>query len=219
MTDFEHTAMVIDRMRKRPGMYLGKISLNRLYLFLGGCEMGFKDGRQAGYDREKIAADTPLPFWFFHEFAAKKFGYAESTAGWAKIIAESLGDGTMDSWNAFLEVFDEFAALRVKECKGAVLTEENIRHCDERPVSIFRVRNGVFCDGKEYEFPEKVFIITLTNGMEIVLVECVKSMSAAHRLQLPGKGVSLCRKLFGKIDNFKSVDIRDIPCEKELVIT
>lgn len=219
MTDFEHTAMVIDRMRKRPGMFLGKISLNRLYLFLGGCEMGFKDGRQAGYDREKIAADTPLPFWFFHEFAAKKFGYYESTAGWSHIIAESLGDGTMESWNAFLEVFDEFAALRVGKCRCAVLTEENIRHCDERPVSLWRVRNGAFCDGKEYEFPEKVFIITLTNGMEIVLVECVKSMSAAHRLQLPGKGVSLCRKLFGKIDNFQPVDIRDIPFEKELVIT
>lgn len=218
MTELERTAIVIDRMRERPGMFLGKISLQRLYLFLAGYEMGLKDGGMAEYDREKIAADTPLPFWFFHEFAAKKFGVCESTAGWANIIAESLGDGTMESWNAFLEVFDEFAALHVGECRCAVLTAKNIRHCDGRPVSLFRVRDGVFCDGKEYEFPERVFIITLTNGWEMVLVECAKSMNAAHRLQSSGEGVRLCRELFGRIDDFMSVDIRDIPCEKELII-
>lgn len=219
MTDFEHTAMVIDRMRKRPGMFLGKISLDRLYLFLGGCEMGFKDGRQAGYDREKIAADTPLPFWFFHEFAAKKFGYYESTAGWANIIAEEVGDGTPESWNAFLDIFDEFAALRVKECKGAVLTEENIRRCNARPVSVLRVRKGVFCDGKEYEFPEKVFVITLSNGWEMVLVECAESMNAVRHFFFSGEVLSVTRELFGEIQDFQPVDIRDITCEKELVIT
>ncbi|MDE6591439.1 MAG: hypothetical protein K2K57_00035 [Oscillospiraceae bacterium] len=218
MTQFDVFDNVLNRVRKRPGMYFGSNSIKAFNSFWDGYVMALSEYKIIEWEKEKFAADTPLPLWFFNEFAAKKFGYRESTAGWARIIADNVGDGNMESWNAFLDIFDEFAVLRIVGCKMAVLSDENIRFCNERPVRVFRMRKGVFREGREYEFPERVFILTLTNGWEMVLVECAESITAYMHFLDSGGAAAVIEELFGDVEGFSELDIEKLLCEKELLI-
>lgn len=218
MTAFDMFCKMLNLVRKRPGMFFGESSARHFGSFMDGYCMALNEYKIIQWEEEKFAADTPLPFWFFNEFAAKKFGYGESTAGWARIIADNSGDGNTESWNAFLDIFDEFAGLRIAGCKMAELSDENIRFCDERPVRVLRFRKGVFRDGKEYEFPERVFILTLTNGWEMVLVECAESIGAYGSFLDTDGAAEVIGKLFGDVKGFSVSDIQKLPCGKELII-
>jgi hypothetical protein len=77
---------VIDKIRPRPGMYIGDSSPNSLFVFLEGYRMAMSE---AGVPE---ASDPPLIG--FHDWVASKFGFYESTPGWANmILAATIGLG------------------------------------------------------------------------------------------------------------------------------
>ena len=71
-------------IRKRPGMYIGEITLNNLFNYISGY--------RAAMDIAGIE-DISIPeFYDFHEFVKEQYGYRESTAGWANmILAVTIG--------------------------------------------------------------------------------------------------------------------------------
>ncbi|WNB74442.1 hypothetical protein [Methylomonas koyamae] len=75
---------ILDRIEKRPGMYVGDVTLGNLMTYMHGYEMAMRDAE---------VKDVSIPeFHGFHEFVRKKFGYYESTAGWANmILAVTIG--------------------------------------------------------------------------------------------------------------------------------
>jgi hypothetical protein len=75
---------VLDAVRLRPGLYIGKVSPEHLFVFLGAYQMAMQ---HAGL--EEISEP---PFDGFHDWVATRFGFFESTAGWANMImAVGLG--------------------------------------------------------------------------------------------------------------------------------
>jgi hypothetical protein len=75
---------VLDRIEKHPGMYVGNVTLGNLMTYLHGYEIAMRDAE---------VKDVSIPeFHAFHEFVREKFGFYESTAGWANmILAVTIG--------------------------------------------------------------------------------------------------------------------------------
>jgi hypothetical protein len=75
---------VIDIVRRRPGMYIGDPSPEKLDVYLHGY-------RAAMHHAGKRDASDP-PFHGFHLWVARRLGFGESTAGWSNmILAVTLG--------------------------------------------------------------------------------------------------------------------------------
>ena len=74
----------IDIVRRRPGMYIGDPSPEKLLVFLWGYMLAM--GHAGLEDKSEPS------FQGFHNWVAKRFGFYESTAGWPNmILAITLG--------------------------------------------------------------------------------------------------------------------------------
>ncbi|WP_020407215.1 hypothetical protein [Hahella ganghwensis] len=88
---------VLDKIRKRPGMYTGEVSLASLNTFLCGYQMAM-DGVGA--------VDIASPgFGGFFEWAARKHGCRPSSFGWGNLVlAISVGDNPHEvKWEGYAE--------------------------------------------------------------------------------------------------------------------
>lgn len=86
---------ILTIIKKRPGMYVGEVSLRSIKVYLHGYEMAMMD---AG------VKDVSIPrFHDFNEFVREKYGYYESTAGWVNmILAVTIGlDPRNISWKTY----------------------------------------------------------------------------------------------------------------------
>ncbi len=69
---------ILDKVRKRPGMYIGDEKLENMRSYLAGYQMAMMDLN---------LEDTAEPsFYEFHEWIRNRFNYYESTAGWCNMI-------------------------------------------------------------------------------------------------------------------------------------
>lgn len=75
---------VLATLETRPGMYMSDITLNHFMTYLFGYEMAMRNVGIKDMSKPK--------FQGFHEFVKEKYGYFESTAGWANmILAATIG--------------------------------------------------------------------------------------------------------------------------------
>ena len=112
-------------MRTRPALYLGSFSVTNLQSFLNGYQTALCD-----LDIKENIQDTliPLPFWFFHEYVASRFGYCASTSGWCNMILDQTAHDEEKGLQLFYTLFDEFMQLKVSKCFTANLNASNITH-------------------------------------------------------------------------------------------
>ncbi|MCM1579622.1 MAG: hypothetical protein NC078_12580 [Ruminococcus sp.] len=218
MTQFDIVHEVVELVRKRPGMYFGSWSVRAFKVFLDGYFTALEKYRPIEFEEEKFAEDTPLPFWYFHEFAVRKFGYRESTAGWANIIADSVGDGSAESWGKFLDVYDEFRAMRIVGCEKAELTAENISHGENFPMILISKRaDGSFGEQRLFYRPTTVYLLKITGGYELILCECDEYIREIRELFAEGKGAERIKEYFGNVGEMKECSAGDIPREKKIL--
>lgn len=90
------------QIRRRPAMYLGTCSILRLRDFLSGCHYMMM--------RFEIQDDTKPDFQGFHDWVAQKFGWRESTAGWANIILAETDNDEAKALDRFWELVEEYQA-------------------------------------------------------------------------------------------------------------
>ena len=113
---------IIEEIRPRPVLFLGRLSITSLRDFLGGYQMAL--------DKLKINENyrllLPLPFWFFHEYVAIIYNYYESTSGWCNMILKQANNNEEDALHIFFGLFDKFKALSIKNSSKAVLVQNNI---------------------------------------------------------------------------------------------
>lgn len=86
----------IKRMKKRPGMYLGKKSILRLHMFLEGYI-------SSQYDLDK---NYNTSFLGFSDFVGEHYGES-SNKGWERLILEAVGDDEK-AVDVFYELLDTF---------------------------------------------------------------------------------------------------------------
>lgn len=201
---------IIDRIRIRPGSYLGKHSITNLNHFLDGYITALTDNGQYNNQQKKL---LPLSFWYMHELTAVAYGFYESTLGWCKIILNSLNGNEHAALDRFFELYDEFKSIRISTVKCAVIDNENLQHC-----LIYGPYHGEYntntkCDVKQdpvFSEPQNVCILSLvTDGgiqFDMLIVECADRTVIFHkffadigeRAEL-GSAEQYAGKLFGKL--------------------
>ncbi len=78
---------LLDKIRPRPGMYIGYHSPTHLHSFLSGVQFATDSDKY----NSLFESDQPN-FNEFHDWVAKKFNYYESTSGWAYMIEDQRVD-------------------------------------------------------------------------------------------------------------------------------
>lgn len=101
MTKYE----LLDKIRRRIGMYIGAASPTHLQSFLSGYYLANR--------MERNKTEEPN-FQDFHDWVAKKLGYAESTSGWANMIEDQRVDKE-EALFLFFELLDEFKGIKHKQ--------------------------------------------------------------------------------------------------------
>jgi hypothetical protein len=95
----EYLYEMFERIKLRPGMYLGKCSISRLRAFLDGYMGAREDLKVPLTQQEKEFSD-------FQNWIQKRFNIT-STHGWDSIILFYSAD-ERDALNRFFELFEEF---------------------------------------------------------------------------------------------------------------
>ena len=90
----------LDTIRKRPALYLGSLSISKLYSYINGYEAACSF---------KGIEDQLKPRWvLFHEFVKRKTNFYESTSGWCNMILTQCEGDEEKAVGLFFEYFDEF---------------------------------------------------------------------------------------------------------------
>lgn len=95
----EYFNEMLQRIKQRPGMYLGKCSINRLRSFLDG----YRGARQ---DLGLPISEEETEFDKFQEWIQERFDI-KSSHGWNDIILFYSVD-EKDALNKFFELFEQF---------------------------------------------------------------------------------------------------------------
>lgn len=105
---------LLDKIRRRPGMYIGYHSPTHLHSFLSGFLMGTGSALKT--------SETPH-FNEFQDWVAGKFNYYESTSGWAYMIEDQREDKE-EALHLFFELLDEFRGIVHETLKVVEYTSE-----------------------------------------------------------------------------------------------
>ncbi len=197
MTTFE----IIERMKERPGLWLGRKSISRMQVFLAGygtAEMDYN------VKREHPNQLFPLDWWFMHEFAKIKCNEYESTAGWCNIILKHCGGNEEAALDKFYELADELRSMKMKSGRKALLSEENIRYND----SMEHCRH-TYTDRIEpcYKNPAAVYIAGLSgNNGFVTAVETEEKIKIERYIFRSLKNAEeFAERHFGKIENWQDI--------------
>lgn len=113
----------LDMIRKRPGMYLGALSVSKMRTFLDGYRFAIRD--ETEWINE--IPGNPLHFKLFNAFVARKY-QVSGCIGWCGIILEQVGGDEEKGLQLFWELLDEFREIKVEKCFRTELSKENISY-------------------------------------------------------------------------------------------
>lgn len=195
------TFELIERMRERPGVWLGKKSISLLNVFLYGYGAAEMDYNIRIEQRQQL---LPLSWWFMHEFAKIKCNEYESTAGWCNIILNHCGGEEEAALDKFYEFFDEFRLLKMESGRKALLSRENMYYND----SMEHCRH-VYMDRIEpcYKNPIAVYITELSeNNGFVMAVETEEKIEIERKIfRSYEKAEEFAEIHFGKIENWQEI--------------
>jgi hypothetical protein len=101
---------LLDRIKNRPGMYIGQASVSDLFMFLSGyrCSLREQGVQLSEQERE---------FHHFQPWLQKKFNVSTS-ASWAKMILLFTGDEQL-GFKTFFELLEEFRHQSLSGMNGS----------------------------------------------------------------------------------------------------
>lgn len=116
----QHVAETLRRVQPRPGMYMGTKKITCLQQYIHGVMEGLS---LAGAPRQETLFPLPLHAFLFSEYAARRFGFFGSTAGWKNMLLETCGGDEEKAFDRFYAVWDAYAALRPQQAYYASAPE------------------------------------------------------------------------------------------------
>jgi hypothetical protein len=90
---------LLDAIRKMPGLYVCEPSIFRLHSFI--------NGHNSGLGRVGFALRDGEDFHRFHDWVARRLGFAESTSGWCNMIRDK-SESDANAFKRFFVLLDEF---------------------------------------------------------------------------------------------------------------
>ena len=211
---------MIDTIRRRPSLYLGRNSITALRNYL--------DGYQAAEREYNICRKDelfPLPFWWMHEYV----GYClkdTSVKGWNGLILDACDGAEEAALHKFFELYDEFRQIGMKRYWKAVLSEDNIEWNDQMK----RVRRchiderGNHIMEPVYRNPQAVYVVELTISAWLLAVETADNIQLETRFyaspeeaKRTGKFSGGAEAYFGPIDSWEEFSAQSISFDKDIV--
>ena len=89
---------LLDIIRKKPGLYLGKKSLHLLRAYMNGYLLG---------KAESIGDGESDIFLDFQKYIEDKFSMSQTPYGWVEIISSSCSSDE-ESFDEFFKLYDDF---------------------------------------------------------------------------------------------------------------
>lgn len=158
---------MLEKIRLRPGMYLGAESITCFYQFIAGYRTGLLD---AGVD--KYEQLYPLPFYeFFPAYCT--VGYQEARRiNYAEMFLKQCGNKEKEAMRLLFDIVDEYKKnARVVGCEICELSEENKtfhmtnNHVIKKGIN----ENGNWMSIPAYSGVEKFYHLSLSFDVDILI--------------------------------------------------
>jgi hypothetical protein len=151
---------LLDRLRERPGLYLGVKSISRLRAFLDGYNTAFID--------EGLSLSMGDPsFARFDEWVAQQYQQPDSVAGWNDLILWEVDDEEI-AVDTFYKLLDKFRAeeseekFQLAEAQQHIASDKywwdrlgqtalGVENCAQTGCDRKRIRLSVMCRRHHYE--------------------------------------------------------------------
>jgi len=91
----KHINLIIEKIRQKPGLYIGKKNLDHLATFMSGYECALNI----------VSQDFPYFDSKFQRFIESKYGLTYCTSHWSKIISANTTEE--EAFDLFLHYWDE----------------------------------------------------------------------------------------------------------------
>lgn len=220
---------MIDNIRKRPGMYLGKNSITALIHFLNGYQAAERE--LVGHSGELF----PLPFRYMHEYTGYRLKNRSSMDWCYQLLHSCDGDEEAALWK-FYEFYDGFIRVRMKRYWRSILSEDNITWNNQmehayrmRPktseTGFYTVKEMTFVKEPIYHNPFAVYVIELTIPAYILAVETSSAIQLIPRFfssPESAKGIGHFPEgaeiYFGPIESWEEFTGRNISFAKNIVV-
>lgn len=175
---------MIEKIRKRPGVFLGSCSISALRSFLDGYNMALYDLMA----EERLIRLQPLPFSLFDSFAANRCiqtGY-QSGMGWHMIILQQCGGDEKKALYTFFELYDEFMAIKIIRCYKIVFTEHGLKRYDTDYGSVKdKIEDETWSENILH--PVEAYMIELSDQAGFIVVICTESNNYLDMRMKPSK--------------------------------
>lgn len=234
--------LLIQEIRKRPGIFLGCEKITPLLHFLNGYQW-------AEYESNNGVINNiiPLDFHYFSEYISIKTN-AFNNLGWCYNILNYCNGDEHKALNCFFDFFDEFCEVKAEYFIKSVLTQENIScnnnmehayrviHDPKSPISVciikpIQTHENISCNNMErayqgikdqkapiYTDPLSVYIIKLNFSAYLTAIETQKNIVCERRLFTSiEKAMKELSPYFGKIE-LGSKNTELIEFEKDIII-
>lgn len=192
---------LIDTIKQRPGMYLGRNSVSYLRVFLDGYFLALRDNG--------ITTDIYPPFWFFHEWVAHYYGWSSSVAGWCNIILKENNQDEVKSLNVFFELYKQFREIKPISIRKAIILDKALEfHYSDKCKSKRLV--GYDLENLEpiYRRPTEVCIVELSQNFGFMYFVLDNGVIEINRgiLKNEEQVKKVIKELFGENLIWESID-------------
>ena len=177
---------LIEKIKPRPALFLGELSISKLRAFLDGYGTAVYD-----YNIADSKTIQPLPFSFFHEYVAHRYGFYESTSGWLNMILKQVNSEEA-GLTLFFELFNDFKHLKIESLYSCVITQEHLDfHCNDKysPKQLI----GDKCDVEIplYQNVQKIYYANLSNNFGYIgFVETEKEYELFQKIYKTKKDIT-----------------------------
>ncbi|MDE6567654.1 MAG: hypothetical protein K2K70_07980 [Lachnospiraceae bacterium] len=153
---------MIEKIRKKPGLYIGGNNITALWHFLNGYRFG-QESCATKCDNVLL----PLDFKFMDEFTRVQLN-CRNSLGWCHNILDFCNGDEEKAIDKFFELYDEFNQIGMKGYWKAVLNEQNIRWNNSMEHGYAVIENR-----KEpiFKNPSVVYFVALTIPAYILVIE------------------------------------------------
>ena len=154
---------LIEKIKPRPALFLGELSVSKLRAFLHGYGAAIDD-----YNIKNPRTIQPLPFWFFHEYVARRYGFFESTSGWLNMILKQV-NSEEEGLALFFELFNDFKHLKIESLYSCVITQKHLDfHCDDKysPKQFIGDKHDIGIP--IYQNVQKIYYACLSNHIDYI---------------------------------------------------
>ena len=200
-------------IRKRPGMYLKKVSITQLELIYMGFWLSLQINNIPYENKSKKL--FPLPFDYFNEFIICHYDTGSRALNSFSNILRINNYDEEKSFEIFFELYDKFMALDIEYCQEIVLDKKNIEYNFENlfvRYIICQEETGEFTESIPiYENPTEVYLVKIINKTGyLVLIKLNGILKSTGKIFASSqKAKKHIKSLFGDISDLKWKKVKD----------